>query len=182
MGHHDVLGVATNATPEQIKAAYRKKVMECHPDRNPGDSDAARRFCEVQDAYEALTDPNYRPPRYRPSSTPTPSYTPPKPNPGSWIKDAPPPTHDIWGEPINGHVDPPRPKPRPRPRPAPVMRIEPEVDLWAAMETKASKVTKSYWKEYDRLKKAMAYEEPDKFWEAMDEWARKNKCAFLPGG
>jgi hypothetical protein len=175
MGHHDVLGVATNATPEQIKAAYRKKAKEFHPDRNPGDADAARRFCEVQDAYDALTDPNYRQPRHRPSAAPTPTYSPPKPNPDSWIKDAPPPTHDIWGNPIGPNVPPPRPKPRPRPRPAPIAKIEPEVDLWAGMETKESKFNKRYWKEYNRLKHAMAYEEPDKFWEALDEWVRKNK-------
>lgn len=189
MGPHEVLGISPGASPDQIKAAYRKKVKECHPDRNPGDTDAPRRFCEVQDAYESLTDPNWRPPRHRPSTSSTPSqgykatYSPPKSRPGSWIKDAPPPTHDIWGDPINGHVDQPRPKPKPKPRPRPEpVKPEPEVDLWDQLETKAGRASRSYWKEYERLKKVMAYEDPDKFWEAMDDWARKNKLAFRPGG
>lgn len=170
MSSHDVLGVSQNATKEEIKAAYRKRVMECHPDRNPGDADAVRRFCEVQDAYESITNPSYRPPR-----SPQASYQAPRPRSDhDWIRDAPPPTHDIWGNPVNGHIDPPRRKPKPRPAPVKI-KIEPEVDLWKSMETKASRISKGYWTEYERLKKVMVHEDPDKFWEAIDDWARKNK-------
>ncbi len=170
MGFHETLGVPVTATIEEITKAYRRKAKEHHPDRCPGDDDAQRRFCDIQNAYEALTNPNYKPPR-----KPTP---PPRPRPqrskDDWIKDAPPPTHDIWGDPINGFVEKPRPKPR-RPAPKPTPKPEPEVDLWKTMESKSSRLQKSYWQEYDRLKVAMAYEDPDKFWEALDEWTRKHK-------
>jgi hypothetical protein len=172
MSYHETLGVPPAASMEEIKKAYRKKVMECHPDRNPGDAEATKRFLLVQEAYEALTNPSYRPPR---TTTSTPQSKP-RPKNG-WIRDAPPPTHDIWGDPIdpNGRpIERPRPKPRPRPvRKAPPP--EPEVDLWKSMETKKDKIIKSYWREYDRLKLAMAYEDPDKFWMALDEWVKKNK-------
>jgi molecular chaperone DnaJ len=52
---HEVLGVAKDASPEQIKKAYRKKAFDSHPDRNPGDKSAEDRFKEVQAAYNSLT-------------------------------------------------------------------------------------------------------------------------------
>ena len=173
MSPNETLGVPLNATKEEIKSAYRKKVMECHPDRNPGDTDAVKRFHEVQEAYEALSDPGYQPHQgSRQTYQTRPSR--PKPRGDSWIKDAPPPTHDIWGEPINGYVE--KPRPRPKPRPAPVRpKPEPEVDLWKTLETKSSRLANGYWKEYDRLKLSMAYEDPDNFWIALDEWVKKNK-------
>jgi curved DNA-binding protein CbpA len=53
--HYATLGVAPNETAELIKAAYRKKAAQYHPDKNPS-PDAAARFREVQEAYEALSD------------------------------------------------------------------------------------------------------------------------------
>jgi len=53
------LGVAPDATPEQIKSAYRRKAAQFHPDRNPS-ADAAERFREVQEAYDLLADPEQR--------------------------------------------------------------------------------------------------------------------------
>jgi DnaJ-class molecular chaperone len=57
--HYATLGVAANAAPELIKAAYRKKATQFHPDKNPS-PDAASRFREVQEAYEVISDPERR--------------------------------------------------------------------------------------------------------------------------
>lgn len=57
MDYYDILGVEKNADEEAIKSAYRKKAMELHPDRNPGDKEAERLFKEVQTAYDTLSDP-----------------------------------------------------------------------------------------------------------------------------
>ena len=57
---YDVLGVQRNATPEELKAAFRKLAAKHHPDRNPGDSEAHNRFKEVNTAYQLLSDPQKR--------------------------------------------------------------------------------------------------------------------------
>ncbi len=173
MEFHETLSVPPTATQEEIQKAYRRKVMECHPDRNPGDAEATKRFLAVQEAYEALTNPNYRPPRPG-QYTQTYRTTPSQPK-SSGIWDAPPPTHDIWGNPVGAQTERPKSRPRPRPAPRPIAVVEPEVDLWKSMETKAGKFSRNYWQEYNKLKRTMAYEEPDKFWEAMEEWTKKNR-------
>src|SRR3989442_11371935 len=53
---YEVLGVAKDASEEDIKKAYRKLARQHHPDRNPGDKQAEARFKEVQDAYDILGD------------------------------------------------------------------------------------------------------------------------------
>lgn len=57
---YTVLGVARTATMDAIKAAYRKLAMDYHPDRNPGDASAERRFKDVNQAYELLKDADKR--------------------------------------------------------------------------------------------------------------------------
>lgn len=54
--HRKTLGVSANATPDEIKSAYRKLAKKYHPDTNSDDPDAARKFREVTEAYQALKD------------------------------------------------------------------------------------------------------------------------------
>lgn len=58
--YYATLGIAREATPEEIKKAYRKKALECHPDRNPNDPKAEAQFKQVSEAYEVLSDENRR--------------------------------------------------------------------------------------------------------------------------
>jgi molecular chaperone DnaJ len=94
MDYYDTLGVARNATGEEIKSAYRKLAMLYHPDRNPGDKIAETKFKDANNAYEILSDVSKRS-EYdikgfvgrRPPSPPPKSKPQPKPQP----KNQPPP-------------------------------------------------------------------------------------------
>ena len=58
--YYEVLGVARNATDEEIKRAYRNLARKYHPDANPDDPAAAERFKDISVAYDALSDPEKR--------------------------------------------------------------------------------------------------------------------------
>ena len=58
--YYEVLGVAKNASEEEIKKAYRKIAMANHPDTHPNDKDAEERFKEASEAYEVLSDKTKR--------------------------------------------------------------------------------------------------------------------------
>jgi molecular chaperone DnaJ len=58
--HYEVLGIGREAPPEEIKRAYRRIALECHPDRKPGDAAAEARFKEASHSYSILSDPDKR--------------------------------------------------------------------------------------------------------------------------
>ncbi len=58
--YYEVLGVDKNADEKTIKSAYRKKAIQYHPDKNPGDKEAEEKFKEAAEAYDVLSNPDKR--------------------------------------------------------------------------------------------------------------------------
>jgi preprotein translocase subunit Sec63 len=60
--YYEVLGVNRDADEKELKSAFRKMAKKFHPDANPGDETAEQKFKEINEAYDALKDPqNGRP-------------------------------------------------------------------------------------------------------------------------
>jgi molecular chaperone DnaJ len=55
--YYEILEVDKNADAETIKKSYRKKAIQYHPDKNPGDKEAEEKFKSISEAYEILSDP-----------------------------------------------------------------------------------------------------------------------------
>ncbi len=58
--YYEILGVPRDATPDDVKKAYRKLARQYHPDANPGDAEAAEHFKEINNANDVLSDPAKR--------------------------------------------------------------------------------------------------------------------------
>src|SRR2546430_11019031 len=58
--YYEVLGIARNATGEEVKRAYRKLAVKVHPDKNPDDPRAEEKFKELGEAYDVLMDADKR--------------------------------------------------------------------------------------------------------------------------
>jgi molecular chaperone DnaJ len=57
---YETLGVSRGASDAELKSAFRKAAMQCHPDRNPGDKASEIRFKEINEAYQTLSDAQKR--------------------------------------------------------------------------------------------------------------------------
>lgn len=81
---YDILGITPDATPAEIKAAYRRIVRQNHPDLCPGDSMARARFMAASRAYEALLDGSFSAGSDQPEAT---VYAQPAPQPAEGDED-----------------------------------------------------------------------------------------------
>jgi hypothetical protein len=167
---HAILGVAKACSLDEIKSAYRKKALEFHPDRNPS-PEAKSQFIKIDTAYRVLSDSSFKP---NPAPPPKPKPAPkPKKSPEPYFKDSMAGQYGTRYQEPNTFKDSaqyyqaPAPPPRRRQPPKP---DEPEPKLWWGHKSSMD----GYWKEYNRLKNSCAYEDPDVFWDKLDEWVKDN--------
>ncbi len=124
--YYEVLGLARNASADEIKKAYRKLAIKYHPDHNPGDAAAEAKFKEINEANQILSDPEKRK-RYD-NPFPRPQPTPPPAGRRETATNTPPRSKAWWdaawdavaGEDSDKTDSVPPPPPRqPRPTPPP---------------------------------------------------------------
>lgn len=155
-----VLGVTKDSTLAEIKLAYRKKAMACHPDKNPSPT-AKAEFIEIDTAYRMLSDPTFKAKAAK--------QAPPKPKPKRNIWDA---DTTVFKDSMAGQYGGDfRPQRTYRPRPMPKPKPEPEPKLWWGNNDSME----GYWQEYNRLRDVHAYDDPEVFWEKLDEWVASRK-------
>ena len=58
--YYEILGLSRGASEQDVKSAFRRLAKDCHPDRNGGDKSSEAKFKELNEAYEALRDPQKR--------------------------------------------------------------------------------------------------------------------------
>jgi len=58
--YYEMLGVSRDASPQKIKRAYRELSLKWHPDKNPGNQEASKKFMDIGNAYEVLSDESKR--------------------------------------------------------------------------------------------------------------------------
>jgi molecular chaperone DnaJ len=58
--YYEILGISKTATEAELKKAYRQKAIQYHPDKNPGNDEAEKKFKEAAEAYEVLRNPEKR--------------------------------------------------------------------------------------------------------------------------
>jgi len=85
--YYDVLRVERDASPQRVRAAYRRLAQQYHPDKMPGNANACRAMAAINAAYEVLSDAQRRAEHdrwIRRAETPAPSARPAQPPEGRW--------------------------------------------------------------------------------------------------
>lgn len=98
--YYSILGLQQKADAGEIRKAYRRLAMQNHPDRNPGDPEAAARFTEIAEAYGVLSDPKKRQEYDACKGTGGTSFRRPGPSPGGFSYSQEDILRDLMRDPI----------------------------------------------------------------------------------